>query len=309
VKKDYHDQATSWALDREVQAARSRRTAWTVAGVAVAVGLFEAVALAMLAPLKTVEPITLLVDRQTGFVQALNPLAPQRVAADEALTQSYLAQYVTAREGFDRATVRLDYRKVALWSGGAARSRYLASMPATNPDSPLVRYPAGTTVTVRVKSVSRLGQNVALVRFDTQRVDRDGQVAQASPWVAVIRYHFVDAPMALSDRLLNPLGFQVTGYRRDAEAVPTADAPVATSEPIVAPASVPLRSLAPAVNAAPVRRVSAQTTRPIPAEAEQRADEPAYRFGMPRAVPINQLPMGSPLSPAVPAPVAMAARP
>ncbi|WP_447407024.1 VirB8/TrbF family protein, partial [Clostridium perfringens] len=88
----------SWALDREVQAARSRRTAWTVAGVAVAVGLFEAVALAMLAPLKTVEPITLLVDRQTGFVQALNPLAPQRVAADEALTQSYLAQYVTARE-------------------------------------------------------------------------------------------------------------------------------------------------------------------------------------------------------------------
>ena len=35
--------------------------------------------LAMLAPLKTVQPITLLVDRQTGFVQALDPQSPQRV--------------------------------------------------------------------------------------------------------------------------------------------------------------------------------------------------------------------------------------
>ena len=34
-------------------------------------------------PLKTVEPYTLLVDRQTGFVQALKPLDPR---ADLAAT-------------------------------------------------------------------------------------------------------------------------------------------------------------------------------------------------------------------------------
>lgn len=313
MNEDYHRQATSWALDREVQAARSRRTAWTVAGVAVAVGLFEAVALAMLAPLKTVEPITLLVDRQTGFVQALDPLQPQRVAADDALTQSYLAQYVMAREGFDRATVRLDYRKVALWSTGAARSRYLASMPATNPESPLARYPGGTTVTVRVKSVSKLGQNVALVRFDTLRVERDGQVAPAAPWVAVVRYRFVDAPMAISDRLLNPLGFQVTGYRRDAEAVPPADAPVATAvpaatPPIAVPATIPSRLSTLVPGAAAARAVTSASARA--AEARQlRVAEPPYQSGEPRAVPINQLPMGSPLSPAGAAPVAVAAQP
>ncbi|WP_322966071.1 virB8 family protein [Sphingomonas fuzhouensis] len=306
MKKDYHAQAESWALDREVQAARSRRTAWTVAGIAVAVGMFEAIALAMLAPLKTVEPITLLVDRQTGYVQALNPLQPQGIAADDALTQSYLAQYVIAREGFDRATVRLDYRKVALWSAGVARSRYLASMPASNPNSPLTRYPAGTTISVRVKSVSRVGQNVALVRFDTQRVDRDGQVAAPSPWIAVIRYRFVDAPMALSDRLINPLGFQVTGYRRDAEALPPPDAsPPSMQRPDAQP--TPLAAIPAPI--APGRVVQPIKLGRSEAMLARRVETASYQVGAPRAVPINQLPMGSPLSPRADAPPAGTAQP
>lgn len=306
MKKDYHAQAESWALDREVQAARSRRTAWTVAGIAVAVGLFEAIALAMLAPLKTVEPITLLVDRQTGYVQALNPLQPQRIAADDALTQSYLAQYVIAREGYDRATVRLDYRKVALWSAGAARSRYLASMPASNPNSPLTRYPAGTMISVRVKSVSRVGQNVALVRFDTQRVDRDGQVAAPSPWIAVIRYRFVDAPMALSDRLINPLGFQVTGYRRDAEALPPPDA-LPPSAQTAGAQPTPLAAIPAPVT--PGRVVQPIALGHPEAPRTRRIETTSYRVGAPRAVPINQLPMGSPLSPRADTPLAGTAQP
>lgn len=279
-----------------MQAARSRRTAWTIAGVAVAAALFEAVALAMLAPLKTVEPIALLVDRQTGHVQTIDPLRPQRIAADDALTQSLLAQYVIAREGFDRATVTLDYRKVALWSAGAARSRYLAAMPATNPASPLARYPAGTIVTARVKSVSRLAQNVALVRFDTQQLDREGRGGDPSPWVAVIRYRFVDAPMALSDRLLNPLGFQVTGYRRDGEAV-------TPQETVVAPA--PAASIVPGV--APTR-----ADRPVARRQPIGTSGPGMDRmapSRPRAVPVNQLPMGSPLSPGVAASDVVAAQP
>lgn len=304
MKTDYHDRAASWAVDSQVQAARSRRFAWTVAGVAAAAVLFEAVALALLVPLKTVQPVTLLVDRQTGYVQALDPLRPQRIAADDALTQSYLAQYVMAREGFDRATVKLDYRKVALWSAGNARSRYLASMPATNPNSPLARYPGGTIVSARVKSVSRLGANLALVRFDTQRVDRNGQVDTPSPWIAVIRYRFVDAPMSLADRLINPLGFQATGYRRDAEAVaPTESKPVpvvvSSRSPIVVPAAAPAEP-ARVYPAAPARRDVLPASRPRTSGVET---------GMLRAVPINQLPMGSPLSPQGAAPVVVATQP
>jgi type IV secretion system protein VirB8 len=60
----YYREADSWADDRQDMLRASRRTAWIVAGVAVAVALFEAIALIVLMPLKTVVPYTLLVDKQ-----------------------------------------------------------------------------------------------------------------------------------------------------------------------------------------------------------------------------------------------------
>ncbi|MFC7536513.1 virB8 family protein [Sphingomonas sp. GCM10030256] len=245
----YFDRAASWAGTVQTEAARSQRLAWIVAGTAAGLAFFEAVALALLVPLKTVQPITLLVDRHTGYVQALDPQSPRRVVADDALTQSFLAQYVTAREGFDRATLAANYRKVAMLSAGPARSTYLAAMPASNPTSPLNQYPPGTIVSAVVKSVSKLDPGAALVRFDTQQQERSGRLSQPQPWISVIRYRYVDAPMSVEDRLVNPLGFQVLTYRRDAEApvaerlsVPASATPVvAVSRP--APAPIPVNGL------------------------------------------------------------------
>lgn len=307
-REAYYERAESWAADMRSEVARSKRVAWTVAGVACAVAVFEAVALAMLVPLKTVQPVTLLVDRQTGYVQALNPLEPRRLGADAALTQSFLAQYVTAREGFDRATVSVDYRRVALWSAARARTEYLSRMPATNPQSSFQLYPAGTVVTVRVKSVSRLDQGVALVRFDSQAQDRNGRAAAAQPWISVVRYRYVDAPMRLEDRLVNPLGFQVTGYRRDAEAPPPLEArPLAAAAPVatLTPTAVAQVVQPVAASARPSRPRTAQEVR-RPSRVAQAVPLSGYRD--PRAsavllggreVPINNLPLGSPLTPPV----------
>lgn len=281
----YFARAQGWAVDNQVTTARSRRVAWIIAGIAVAVALLEALALALLTPLKTVQPVTLLVDRQTGFVQALDPIAPRRLAADAALIQSFLAQYVTAREGFDRAIAATEHRKVALWSADRARSAYLSAMPATNPGSPFRLYPAGTVIAVTVKSVSRLSANTALVRFDTVRQDRSGRADLPQPWISVVRYRFVDAPMAMADRLVNPLGFQVWSYRRDAEA-PAAAPP--TAQPAVA--TLPSAAVATAPLTLVVRR-------PGRAPPVRLVDEGggAAPIRQRREVPINQLPMGSPL--------------
>lgn len=302
-REEYFRKAESWATDTRAREARSNRLAYIVASIACAAALFEAVAIALMLPLKTVQPVTLLVDRQTGYVQALDPTSPRRVAADEALTQSFLAQYVTAREGFDRATVASDYKRVALWSTGPARASYLSLMPATNPNSPFQQYRSGTFVQTRVKSVSRLSQGVALVRFDTQLQDRTGRAAPAQPWVAVVRYRYIDAAMRLEDRFVNPLGFQVLSYRRDAE-VPT-DA--------VRPSALPLDTPAqpgPAYGAAStpaIRRMSAPAAASgLPAVAEggplieaprQSVPASAARATTRREVPINALPLGSPLTP------------
>lgn len=218
----YYADAASWNRDR-VQSMRSgHRIAWVIAAGAGILALLEGTALLLLMPLKTVVPYTLMVDRTTGYVQALKPLDKATVAPDSALTQSFLVQYVIGRETFDMASLNANYRKVSLFSSGAARSTYLSNMQVSNPDSPLVRYPRDTVVDAQVKSVSPIGTNAALVRFETVRTDANGRAQPPSPWVAILKYHYSNAPMTLEDRFVNPLGFQVTSYRKDPEALPAA---------------------------------------------------------------------------------------
>jgi type IV secretion system protein VirB8 len=217
---DYYAQGQAWAHDREAASLRSRRIAWIIAGVAVGVAALEAVAIAMMAPLKTVEQHMVLVDRQTGFTQVLNGEGMETISADEAFTQSMLAQYVIARESYDVSTVANDYRKVALWSADRARSNYVSAMQSSNPASPIASLPRSTTIATHILSVSKLGAETALVRFETQRFDRGQSSAPAQSWAAVVHYRYVSSPMSLDDRLINPLGFQVTRYRRDQEAPP-----------------------------------------------------------------------------------------
>lgn len=211
-----HD-ARSWAEDRNAALQRSRTVAWWMAGAAAAIALLEALALVALLPLKTVVPYTLLVDRQTGYVEALEPLERKTIAADAALTRSFLVQYVIARERFDIDSVRDDYRKVSLWSAGDARTRYIRSMQAGNPESPLAALPRQAVVDVSIRSASSLSSDTSLVRFTTRRSDPSGTARAPHHWAAVIRYRYSGDAMSAEDRLVNPLGFQVLRYRKDAE--------------------------------------------------------------------------------------------
>lgn len=220
----YYQEAGSWASDQMTSLRKSRQVAWYVAGGAAAIALAEAVALSFLMPLKTVVPYTLLVDRTTGFVQALAPLDPDQVTPDRALVQSMLVQYVIARESFDASTLQADYRKVGLWSAEQARLDYSNLMRPANIDSPLVLYPRTSIVQTRVKSVSPMPDDTALVRFETIRRDAGGGFSPAQAWVAIIKYRFSGEPMSAEDRFLNPLGFQVTQYRRDPETLPVMEA-------------------------------------------------------------------------------------
>jgi type IV secretion system protein VirB8 len=253
----YFRSSESWAADQQANQRSTVRLAWIVATVLGTVAVAEAVALVVMMPLKTVEPYTLLVDKQTGFVEALKPLERETIAPDRALTRSFVAQYVLAREGFDLSSVRSDYRKVALWSAGEARDRYVADMQATNPASPLARLPRGTMIDVEVRGMSTLTNDTALVRFSTIRTDPGGQPQPAQPWQAVVTWRFSGSAMSEADRLTNPLGFQVVRYRHNAE-IPMGEAPaVATPSPGNPTVAAPLPSRQSALPASAAPSVAA----------------------------------------------------
>lgn len=275
----YFRDAGSWAGDRRADETRSRRLAWGVAGAAAFVAVAEALALVMLLPLKTVEPYTLLVDRQTGYVEALKPIERQTIAPDAALTRSFLVQYVIARESFDRPSLKANYRKTALWSAPEARAAYIAAMQATNPASPLVTLPQAAQVEVQVKSVSSLGPQTSLVRFRTHRADGGASGQGDRDWAAVISYRYSGEPMTVVDRLVNPLGFEVTRYRRDAETIPAEPQAAGGTIPSTAPGipggSAPAFT-APASNAQGQRAVTPGSTgAPLPANRSGGPAAPA----------------------------------
>ncbi len=217
---EYYREAESWSHDRQSATNRSVRLAWIAAGIAAVIALVEAFALVALIPLKRDVPYTLLVDRQTGYVEALRPFEAGTVTADSALTRSFLVQYVIARESFDIDSLQEDYRKVGLWSADDAREQYLASVRATNPQSPLASLPRRSTIDVQIRSVSSLSPNTAMVRYSTTRTDPGARPQLAQHWAAVVTYRYSNAEMSAEDRLTNPLGFQVTRYRSDPETLP-----------------------------------------------------------------------------------------
>lgn len=216
-REDYYAEAGSWGDEAAAQARRARRVAWIVAGVASAVALAEALALLALVPLKSTQPYVVTIDRATGQVSVPQPLAAGPLSQNQAVAQSALVQYVLARESFDASDLKENYRRVQLWSGPEARNAYIAGMSMQNPASPLKLYPPATTVAITVKGVSLLSDSTALVRFDAERRDPGSATGQVTPYAAAISYRFSGEPLSPEARYVNPLGFQVIRYRRDAE--------------------------------------------------------------------------------------------
>lgn len=226
----YFDNKRGWAKDTIASNRISRRIAWIGVVLALAVVALQSLIIIALLPENRDETKTILVDRTTGYTQVLDSSGAETLRADEALTQSLLAQYIVSRERRDPALLSRDYRKTALWSSGTARQTYISAMSRDNTNRPSRFLQEDDRTFVEVKSVSQLTPTQALVRFDTFREGVSNLREPAGSWIAAVTYSFVDSPMSFDDRLLNPLGFQVSAYRRDPERPTESQAPSQRAE-------------------------------------------------------------------------------
>lgn len=256
-RAQYYERATSWAQGEERSLVRRARNGRLLALAFAIVAGLEAFALILLVPLKTTTMVPILVDRQTGYVEVLRPDGSKDITPNEALTNSMLAQYVTARESFNITNLAAAYHKVALWSAGQAHADYLTLMPASNPASPLRLYPRTTQVETWIKSISPLGRETALVRFDTRQIDENSRATPPQEWAAVVVYRYSAETLSAADRWVNPLGFEVVSYHRDPEALVEAR----EAEPQAGSTSAASNLASPAIPA-PSQTPSGPTRRP-----------------------------------------------
>lgn len=217
--KSYFAEAQSWDRDRFVAAARSRRIAWIVASVAIALAIVAVLAIMALTPLKTVVPYVVSVDRSTGATDVTQELRGDKsITYDEAIRKYFLADYVRAREGWIPQAREEFFRKVLALSTREEQARWTAFYKKDNPDSPQNQFTANDAVFVAIRSVAFISPNVAQVRF-VKRLESDQQAIE-TPAIATITFDVLSKPETEAGRYANPLGFQVKSYRADAE-VPT----------------------------------------------------------------------------------------
>jgi type IV secretion system protein VirB8 len=223
ASQEYFHEAQSWDADRAAQFRRSARTAWWAAGAGWLCAVASALALAMLMPLKRVEPFVVRVDNSTGIVDVV-PVYAGRATPEEAVTRYFLTHYLTVCERFNFATAESDYEECSAFHSTQRNQAWFALWAATNPASPLNVHRDGSTVRVQVNSVSFFTRasgvsDLAQVRYVRAARQGTGSEESSTHWIASVQYAYADPAKDPKTRRWNPLGFKIVDFRPEPEAL------------------------------------------------------------------------------------------
>jgi type IV secretion system protein VirB8 len=210
-------------------ARRSERRAWWVAFSAIAVALILAGGYFYMLPLKEKVPYIVMADAYTGtstVARLTEDFTNHRISTSEAINRSNVAHFVLARESYDVAMMNLhDWTTTLTMSSSGVAAAYTALYSASNPDSPYKTYGRERAIRVKILSIVLIGggPNVtpkgATVRFQRSVYDKQtGMTRPLDSKLATMEFVYkTNLKMDDQNRIENPLGFQVTSYRVDAD--------------------------------------------------------------------------------------------
>jgi len=220
----YFQEAATWDADRAAQATRSARRAWCVAAAGSTCALMTGAALALLTPLKQVEPFVVRVDNTTGVVDVV-PVYSGTAAAEPAVTRYFLTHYISVCERFNFSTAESDYEECGAFHAAQRNQAWYALWNPHNPASPLNIHKDGSTVRVQVQAVSffRRGSGVSdLAQVRYLKAERAGGGAEEhfTHWIATVQYAYAAPSQDPRVRRWNPLGFKIVELTSEPEVQP-----------------------------------------------------------------------------------------
>jgi type IV secretory pathway component VirB8 len=206
-------------VDLVIGPRRAARTAWIVAACAVGVAVALAGVIVALLPLQRTEVFTVLVDGTTGAAERVYQVRPTGISDQEAVREALLVSYLSDREGYFRPGIQARLEGVRRRSSGQARRSLTSLWTPGSPDYPPDVLGTEAQVDVAVRSVTFLEPGVAQMRF-TKTLHRRREAPRSQSFVATVAFEFAPRQERSLARVWeNPLGFTVTAFRVDAEAI------------------------------------------------------------------------------------------
>ena len=226
----YFAEASAWDRDRVESARRSIRLAWRVAAAGWICAITSAAALIALMPLKRVEPFVVRVDRSTGVVDVV-PVYAGRATESEVVTRYFLMRYVSLCQRFNFATAASDYQECGAFQTPAENQAWYARWSRSNPASPLNVHRDGSSVEVRVESISFLHPvggpaHFAQVRYVRSTRAAAGTHERSAHFIATVRYAYGAPSADPRVRRFDPLGFKILNFQAEPEVLGEAAASV-----------------------------------------------------------------------------------
>lgn len=158
------------------------------------------------------DPFVIQIDDTTGMAKVVNPVNSSVLSGNDALAQYFIKRYVIARETYNPVDFDTEAMKtVRLLS---SNSIYWAYRGYLNNDevNPVIKYGQKNTTFLIVKSWSKLADKKYILRFSINETAGNKRVFNK---IAVVEFAYLPMELTESERDINPIGFQVTGYRVD----------------------------------------------------------------------------------------------
>lgn len=197
---------------------KSNKRAWLITYVSTFISIISVSAVCLLTPLKSVKPYVIRVN-DSGMVDIVTSLKMKDIEKNEALDKYFIANYIRLREGYYWDLLEQDYIQTQMFSSQKVANDYVKIYTGEVSRDKIL----GDKFEIEVKIISIVlgesgGVKTATIRFKTIKKDlSNNAIATEKSYVATLSYDYLKLDETESQRLNNPLGFQVLTYRLDEE--------------------------------------------------------------------------------------------
>ncbi len=214
-----------WYQDRYQHVLTQRNILALIALVALLAATLAVFAVMRIAPLKSVEPYLLEMDKKTGITQRVIPVSRDEYAALPAVDNFFTASYLRVRESYNINILRYNYNIVRLMSTADVFRGFRFQVDPTNEAGFVKRLGAAGQRDIKIRSMvyitnpeekgrtaSPSRSRIIQARITTTETAPNARDTE-SFWIVTITFEYANLNLNQEEQLLNPLGYTVTSYQ------------------------------------------------------------------------------------------------
>ena len=151
---------------------------------------------------KSLEPYVIEIEQKTGVATVVDQLTSKEYTGKEVVRKYFINEFIHAAFEYDSANYKKDADRVRVFSSQQVFKNYRTRMKEYGP---------GSEANVRIKTILFNDDNHAQVRIVQQSKKSENSPTVAKDYLVDLTFFSEsDNDLSEEDRLINPLGFQIS---------------------------------------------------------------------------------------------------